>query len=74
LNSAATSDVSLPVQITSVDSGVACIRIFKRELGAPGGLVDMKAPVLQGMAVKILVHAPARTSHAETCLFGHLEW
>jgi hypothetical protein len=35
------SAVSLPLQITSVDSGVACIRNLKREPGAAGGLVDI---------------------------------
>jgi hypothetical protein len=43
------SAVSLPLQITSVDSGVACIRSLKREPGAAGGLVDIKAPFLYGV-------------------------
>src|SRR5208283_2658702 len=53
LNSAEISAVSLPLQITRVDSGVAWIRSLKRELGTLGGLVDMKAPVLSGSAARI---------------------
>jgi len=49
-----------------------CIRILKRELGTAGGLVDMNAPLFQGMAVENLLRAPAKTSHVETHLFDHL--